>query len=196
MTGVAREIERQVPFFRGRVNTARRQLGKNDHDLVTITALRGAAVTFAEGITGIKYGTGPVPVSSARLPIITKVAAEWFNAVAKDLGHVMELRETNVAVAPPVLAGIGALGHELVGLANDDTARAAKMAELLRKLDNINWAKGEHWTGILGKFTAKGTFSIGGTKETGYAVYKALSEPSSPEGCKVRMLDAPATSAA
>jgi DNA sulfur modification protein DndB len=36
LTHVTREIERQVPFFEGRVNKVRRQLGKGDLDVVTI----------------------------------------------------------------------------------------------------------------------------------------------------------------
>jgi len=60
LTRVAREAERQVPFFRDRVNKARRQLGAHDKDVVTITSLRGACITLAEGIGGVKYGTRPV----------------------------------------------------------------------------------------------------------------------------------------
>jgi len=52
LTRVAREIERQVPFFRDRVNKNRRQLGAHDTDVVTITSLRGACITLAEGIGG------------------------------------------------------------------------------------------------------------------------------------------------
>ena len=66
LTHVARLVERQVPFFHDRVNTTRRQLRRNDKEIETITALRGACITFAEGITGVKYGAKPVPVASEK----------------------------------------------------------------------------------------------------------------------------------
>ena len=50
LTRVAREVERRVPFFRNRVNKARRQLASHEADVVTITALRGACITLSEGM--------------------------------------------------------------------------------------------------------------------------------------------------
>ncbi|MEJ7655365.1 MAG: DNA sulfur modification protein DndB, partial [Chloroflexia bacterium] len=40
LTSVARMVEDSVPFFKGRVNTSSRQLGKQDTEVITITALR------------------------------------------------------------------------------------------------------------------------------------------------------------
>jgi DNA sulfur modification protein DndB len=38
----------------------------------------------------------------------------------------------------------------------------------------VRWEKNKAWEGIAGKFTPKGRFSVGGTKETAYAVYAVL----------------------
>ena len=50
----------------------------------------------------------------------------------------------------------------------------------------MNWDKGQHWEGIAGKFTPKGEFSMGGPKETAYAIYAALSDPQSPAYNRIR----------
>lgn len=186
-TKLARDLEQDVPLFRGKVNKAKRQLGSKDRDLVTITALRGACVTLGEGIAGVKYGTGPVEINSNRLPHVKQVATEWFTAVSQAFGADIEDRQGRLASAPAILAAIGAMGHDLLAYDQADVGgRHAKRDELLARLRQVKWEKGELWEGIAGKRTPKGAFSIGGTKETVYAVYRALNEPTSPEGRQVR----------
>jgi DGQHR domain-containing protein len=177
LTQVTREIESGIPFFNGRVNKVRRQLGKNDKEIVTITALRGACITLAEGIGGVKYGTRPVPVSKDRIPGIKECAMEWLTAVTAAIGPSMEDSNT-IAVAPAVLAAIGAMGHSLLDLTEKDQ-RFAGMLTLIGQLKSVDWRRGKHWEGIAGKHTPKGNFSVGGSKETAYAVYSALNDPNS-----------------
>lgn len=189
LTQVARDIEQKVPFFRNRVNTVRRQLRASDRQVVTITALRGACVTLSEGIGGVKYGAKPVPVDKQRLPAITSTAIEWLDGVTGLIGAAMEDRAHKLASAPPVLAAIGAMGHPLLE-ARTDQERAHVCERLLRQLKNVQWTKGPMWEGVAGKYTPKGKFSVGGTKETAYAVYSALSDPNDPAYAKVRMPEA------
>lgn len=185
LTSVARDVEAAIPFFRGRVNTASRQLGKNDTDVLTITALRGACVTLAEGIGGVKHGAKPVYLENGTVESVRTVAVEWFSAVTELLGPAIEDRERKVAGASPVLAAVGALGHEL--LKNPDAgARQRRIQELLDKLRAVRWEKGEHWVGIAGKMTASGKFSVGGTKEVAYQVYNALSDATDPGYSRIR----------
>ncbi len=185
LTRVAREIERLVPFFRDRVNKNRRQLGARDTDVVTITSLRGACITLAEGIGGVKYGARPVPLPGDQVDRALRTAVEWFTAVTDAIGPAMEDRENKLASAPAVLAAIGAMGHELVNI-DEPTMREAKTAALIRKLRTVDWRRSKHWEGIAGKFTPKGTFSVGGSKETAYAVYEALNDGTSPGYVSVR----------
>lgn len=58
--------------------------------------------------------------------------------------------------------------------------------ELLEKLREVKWDKGQRWDGIAGKFTPKGRFSLGGSKETVYAVYAALTDASTEGYARVR----------
>jgi hypothetical protein len=131
LTRAARDIERSVPFFRNRVNKARRQLGANDTDVVTITSLRGACITLAEGIGGIKYGARPVPLSDDRTKAVLEVGVEWFRAVTEAIGPAMEDRLNKLASAPTVLPAIGAMGQEFVNI-DDPVNRSTKMARLKR----------------------------------------------------------------
>jgi len=185
LTRVAREVERQFPFFRNRVNKARRQLGAHDTDIVTITSLRGACITLAEGIGGVKYGARPLPLPGDQVDRALQAAIGWFAAVTDAIGPAMEDRGSKLASAPAVLAAIGAMGHELVNI-DDPIIREAKTAALVRKLRTVDWRRSKHWEGIAGKFTPKGTFSVGGSKETAYAVYEALNDETSPGYVSVR----------
>lgn len=185
LTGVARELETVIPFFKDRVNTASRQLGKRDRAVITITALRGACVTLAEGISGVKHGAKPVYIDPQSIPQVRTAALEWFSAVADLLGTAIEDRERKVAGAPPVFAAIGALGHELVAI-EDPIRRQQRLQELLGKLGSVRWEKGPHWVGIAGKMTPSGAFSVGGTKEVAYQVHGALSDPTDPGYTRIR----------
>ena len=193
LTRITRDLERAVPFFRDRVNKVRRQLRGSDTDVVTITSLRGACITLAEGIGGVKYGARPVPVSDDRLPQIEQAAIEWFQAVSEVIGPAIEDRDNKLASAPSVLAAIGAMGHELVNI-DEPVQRAARTSDLIGRLRGVDWRRAKHWEGIAGKFTPKGAFSVGGSKETAYAVYEALNDENSP-GYKCVRQTSPAAAA-
>jgi DGQHR domain-containing protein len=193
ITHVTREIERQVPFFKGRVNKVRRQLRSIDPEITTITSLRGACVTLAKGITGVQYGSRPVPINDDEVPKISAVAIEWFAALADALGPVLADRETNLTSAPAVLTALGAVGNQLLHV-EDASARLMQGRELANSLREVNWTRGKIWEGIAGKFTPKGTFSLGGPKETAHAIYAALTNPASDGYALVRGL--PPTSTA
>jgi DNA sulfur modification protein DndB len=176
LTAVARDVEANVPLFKGRVNRQSRQLKARDREIMTISTLRGACITLAEGISGIKHGSNPVSIrNKEKVDHIRTVALEWFSAVAEKIGPAIEDRQRTVASAPAVMAAIGALGHELVEISNP-VARQRRTTELAEKIALVNWEKGQHWEGIAGKFTPKDKFSLGGPKETAYAIYAAIGD--------------------
>lgn len=185
LTRVCREVERKVPFFSNRVNKVRRQLRATDTDVVTITSLRGACVTLAKGINGVQFGARPVPIDEALLDQIEAAAIAWFKAVTEVIGPAIENREHKLAGAPSVLAAIGAIGNGLVGI-KDAAELKVRSRELADKLAKVDWSRDKRWEGIAGKFTPKGAFAVGGAKETGYAIFAALSDPSDPGYSTVR----------
>ncbi|GIK98084.1 MAG: hypothetical protein BroJett029_22930 [Alphaproteobacteria bacterium] len=177
ITRVCRDLERKVPFFAGRVNKVRRQLRSTDHEVITITALRGACVTLAKGINGVQFGARPVPINEGDVSAIQAAAIDWFSAVAEAIGPAIEDRENKLASSPAVTAAIGAMGHQLVGI-GDSNVRRQEAHRLAATLKQVNWERGKPWEGIAGKFTPKGAFSVGGAKENAYAVYSALTDSS------------------
>ncbi len=185
ITHICREVERRVPFFNGRVNKVRRQLRTSDPEIVTITTLRGACVTMAKGINGVQYGARPVPLDQKFADVVEVTAIEWFTALADAFGPAFENREHSLASSPTAMAALGAVGNPLTGIA-DPRDRALKARELVKTLAGVNWARDKTWEGIAGKFTPKGAFSLGGSKETAYAVYAALTDPSAPGYARIR----------
>jgi DNA sulfur modification protein DndB len=185
LTAISRQVEKRVPFFKDRVNKTRRQLRGADTDIVTIAALRGACITVAEGIGGVRYGSKPVALAEADHKPVLETCVEWLQAVADAIGPAMEDRDGKLASSPSVLAAIGAMGHELLHIEDVDQRGAVKSA-LVKKLRAVDWSRGKHWEGIAGKFTPKGAFSIGGSKETAYAIYGALTDDTSAAFARVR----------
>ena len=190
LTGLSRDVERQIAFFSGRVNKVRRQLRSSDVDVVTITTLRGACVTLAKGINGIQFGSRPVPIDTVELANVQAAAITWFETIADIIGPAMQDREHKLAGTPTVFAAIGAMGFPLVAI-TDANQRKARALEIAGTLANVNWERGKRWEGIAGKYTPKGAFSVGGAKETAYAVYSALTDPSDTGYTSVRIRDRP-----
>lgn len=185
ITHICREVERRVPFFKDRVNKVRRQLRTSDSEIVTITTLRGACVTLAKGINGVQFGARPVPMDKDLIPQVEAAAIDWFSALTDVFGPAFENRDQSLASSPTAMAALGAIGHPLIHI-TDAKDRASKARELVYGLSDVNWARDKTWEGIAGKFTPKGAFSLGGSKETAYAVYAALTDANSPGYARVR----------
>ncbi len=90
LTHVTRFIA-DLPFFAGRVKTDR-QLSKKDNGITTFSVLRASVVCFAEGIGGVQYGNKPVPIAEERIPVIQEAATEFYGALVKKFGPIMEDR--------------------------------------------------------------------------------------------------------
>jgi hypothetical protein len=142
-------------------------------------------VRFAEGLGGVQYGNKMVPVAADRLPRIEAVASEYYGALVKRFGPVMEDRLNTVIATPAVLAALGAVGHQLIDLPNGE--RAARIDAILETLSDVNWSRGGRWEGVCGKVRPNGVFSTaGGVKDSAGASYRALIEPANPFYPKVR----------
>jgi len=183
MTGITRKVA-ELPIFRGRVDLMARQLKRKSANIVTLTALRGAVVCFAEGIGGVRFGVKPVAVAPARVPALESGALAWFSGLSDKVGAVLEGdRDKLVTGGPAVFAALGALGHGIE--TTPEAERSAAIAARLAKFEGVKWERSA-WVGIAGKMTPKGKITLGGSKEVAYAVYAALNDPNSPGWAQVR----------
>jgi DNA sulfur modification protein DndB len=163
----------------------RRQLRTTDPEVVTITTLRGACVTLAKGINGVQFGARPVPLDATLAKQVETAAVEWFTELTEVFGSAFENREHSLASSPTAMAALGAIGNPLIHISNPQD-RLTKARDIIKTLSNVDWSRGQTWEGIAGKFTPKGAFSLGGSKETAYAVFAALSDPTSAGYARVR----------
>jgi DNA-sulfur modification-associated len=181
---VVAELEVKIPFLTGRVDKQARQLRKGSQKIITIHSLRQMTINVAKGIAGVQYGAKPAPLDDVDLKDVAEVARDWFTAYFETFAAQVIDREATLAGAAPVLAAVGAMGNQI--LHATDGNRSHKRDQLLASLQEVDWKKGEHWAGIAGKFTTRGTFSVGGTKEVAYSVYNVLSQPENPGFSRVR----------
>ena len=63
---------------------------------------------------------------------------------------------------------------------SDPAVRRNEARRLTVDLKSVNWERGAAWAGIAGKVSPKGALSVGGVKETAYAVFSALADPATP----------------
>ncbi len=181
---VVGDLEAAIPFLTGRVDKQARQLTKSSTKVVTIHALRQMTVNVAKGIAGIQYGAKPAPVEDLDLDDVFKVARDWLSAVFNTFSAEIVDRETYLIGSSPVLAAIGALGNKILQAPSFDRGRV--LEEQLASIRNVDWRKSERWTGLAGKMTPKGAFSVSGTKEVGYSIYNVLADADNPNYGRVR----------
>lgn len=185
-TLLTKTVEQGVPGLTGRVNRQKRQLSKHDDDIVTMSALRGAVVCFVEGIGGIQNQTRAVEIPATEMEILEGAARIWFREVTEAMGRDLHPshREESFASAPAVWAAIGAIGHDVLkkvaGKELDQSfttdALEHAFAAAANRLGKVDWSRGEHWTSVGAKRSMSGAITLGGPKETGSLIYKALSD--------------------
>lgn len=171
---VVSDVESNVELLAGRVDKMSRQLPKKSSKIVTLQSLRQMVVNIAKGISGVQYGARPAPVADVDLRELTAVATDWIGTFFEAFETQIADREKYLAGSGPVLAALGAMGNDLLGL--DHEQRRGAQTRMLQELQRVDWSKGEHWLGIAGNYTSTGMFSVKGTKEVAYAVYNALTD--------------------
>ena len=197
-TAITRTVAEQVEVIQGRVNLRRRQLRKRDEDVLTISALRTGIVTTIMGEAGLQIGSRPVELpEGTELEQLEHAVLEVWTAILEHIEEELEpeRRPEVIVSAPSVLAGIGVLAHQAMPSPPRREGVALTVDEVLERLDGVMWERqyedeegdvSSPWDGIAGKFTPTGRFSIGGPKEVGHTVAKALRDTFSPEGRQVR----------
>ena len=160
-------------------------LGVNDTDVITISALRASVVCFLEGINGIQNQTKPVEIDGNRVGDLQLATVMWYKAASNAIDGALtpEQQANTFASSPAVWCAIGALGHdaftELAGEEFEKSVTPAAMEHAFKalaesKLARVEWTRGPHWFSAGAKQIASGAITLGGPKETGSLVHKAL----------------------
>lgn len=185
---VVSNLEVRIPMLTGKVDKQARQLSKGSQKIMTVQSLRQFTINTMLGMSGIQYGAKPAPIpSDVNLDELEETSRAWLEKYLSQFAPQVIDRANTLAGAAPVLASVGAMGHMILKAEPYDRERV--MRELLASLDDVNWRKGDHWSGIAGKYTARGTFSVGGTKEVSYAVFNVLTDKQNPGFQRVRVHD-------
>ena len=198
-TAITRAMIESSDVIRDRINLRRRQLRRKDDDVLTISALRTGIVTTILGEPGLQIGARPVGLpEGTELEHVEAAVVHVWSAVLDHLEEELDpTRRADVVVsAPAILAGIGVLAHHAVPQPpRREGVSSLSVDEVLERLNGVMWereyekpdgTKKSPWDGIAGEFTPAGRFSIGGPKEVGHAVAKALKDIASAEGQQIR----------
>jgi DNA sulfur modification protein DndB len=193
VTRLVKQIEARTPELSGRVNYQKRQLGKNDPEILTASALRTAVVCFVESISGVVNQTNDIKMPPEASALIEHAALKWFQLVVKTLNGALDKRAVTFATAPAVWAALGAYGnkvlHDLAGdsfeKTVDPTVLDAVFHTAIEQVRVVNWDRGEHWLGSGAKPGKRGV-TLGGPKEAGHLVFRALTAPEEPAYLSLR----------
>lgn len=185
-TQLAKYVEKRVSGLTAKVNRQKRQLSGSDTDVITISALRASVVCFVQGVSGIQNQTATVEIDDKKADVFNDAAVKWYSAVTDVMTSVLQpaARTNNFAASPSVWCAIGAIGHDLITklygpdlakTVSPEAAEEAFQAEAESKFGSVEWERSPLWLSHGAKQSAKsGAISLGGPKETGSLIYKAL----------------------
>ncbi|MEV6389321.1 DNA sulfur modification protein DndB [Nocardia xishanensis] len=171
------------------VQARKRQLGKTDPEVITLSGLRALVVTALLGRIGIQKSSASVDESDLPDNIAPDEAAdaviELLTATLDDLFPYFADR--TAVSTPAVLAGLGVAGHQALPWASGGPR--IDIAQFRNLLTDIQWdRKATYWDGIAGKATGKddGVSFAGGVKDSGGRVAEAILYPDTLMGRKIR----------
>ncbi|MDD7940449.1 DNA sulfur modification protein DndB [Actinomycetospora lutea] len=154
-----------------------RQVRRASDKVLTMLGARTMVAAVARGVSAVSYGAGPIPgdVEGQRVDFdrLYSAAVAWLGYVFETFGREAFRDPTLVLRAMPMIAAIGALGRPYY---TGDSPGQVRARAILQEI--TDWSGGPRWNGIAGKYNeGTGRFSVGSGKETGYAAYRALTDP-------------------
>ncbi|WP_245724944.1 DNA sulfur modification protein DndB [Micromonospora citrea] len=180
-------VDGKTESFSHFVNARKRQLGQNDSEWMTLSALRSLCVTVLLGKPGIEATSGTIEKSDlsgldpqAALNEVSTTVSNLVRAFSNDLATRSAL------TAPAVLAGVGAAAHRTTSWTREEPRLTSEQLHSL--LRQVRWEREEkYWEGVAAKRTASGGLSFaGGAKDSGHRVCDAIINPDSDLGKRIR----------
>ncbi|MEU6017456.1 DNA sulfur modification protein DndB [Streptomyces sp. NPDC047515] len=167
-----------VPFTK-LVNAGKRQVGKTDAEVITLSALRALVITAIYGRGGLSRSAETVhedelPAGSSAEQVEQSVVPLLARLIADRSDHFVS---RSALTAPAVLAGLGIAVHHTTAWA--DPVNALGADELPRLLSGIKWEReARYWDGVAAKSGATGRLNFsGGVKDSGGRVADAILYP-------------------
>ncbi|WP_087099446.1 DNA sulfur modification protein DndB [Nocardiopsis sp. JB363] len=182
------EHQGELVEFSKLVQARKRQLGKNDPEVITLSGLRALVVTVLFGRGGIQLTSSSVDESD--LPEGVKpdeardTVVELVGSTINDLFPHFASR--SAVSTPAVLAGLGIAGHQAMPWADGDKVTPETFRDLLV---GIKWERrASYWGGISGRAVGvdDGISFAGGVKDSGGRVADAILYPHTIPGKKIR----------
>ncbi|MGW0858392.1 DNA sulfur modification protein DndB [Streptomyces sp. NPDC002690] len=178
---------RLVPFTK-LVNASKRQVGRTDPEVITLSALRALVITTVYGRSGLTRsaetvhedelpaGTDAEQVERSTVPALARLISDLFPHFAS----------RSAITAPAVLAGLGIAVHRTTPWA--DPMSALGVEDLHRLLAGIRWDREpRYWDGVAAKAGAGGRLNFsGGVKDSGGRVADAILYPATEAGLRIR----------
>ncbi|MGX1812136.1 DNA sulfur modification protein DndB [Nocardia sp. NPDC055321] len=175
--------------FSSLVQSRKRQLGKTDPEVITLSGLRALVVTALLGRIGIQKSSASVDESDLPAGVKPDDAADavidLLTAVLVDL--FPHFADRSAVSTPAVLAGLGVAGHQALPWAA--AGPRLDIPQFRNLLVDIQWNRtATYWDGIAGKATGKddGISFAGGVKDSGGRVAEAILYPDTQMGRKIR----------
>lgn len=182
------EIDDKVVPFTKLVNASKRQVGKTDPEVITLSALRALVITAIYGRGGLTRsaetvhedelpaGTDAEQVERGVVPLLAGLISE----------HFPHFASRSAITAPAVLAGLGIAVHQTTPWADPMNALGAD--DLHRLLADIQWDREpRYWDGVAAKASATGRLNFsGGVKDSGGRVADAILYPATETGRRIR----------
>lgn len=202
-TSITKRLIEESDVLRGKVHMQRRQLRKSDPELMTVSGLRQAVVCTILGEPGIQVGAKPVALNeSTNLDELSDAVVSVWIPVLEELEDDLqpERRAETVISAPAFLCGIGVVAHHAMP---DDIRRPGVEAwtpdDVVEHFEGVIWERelaggASPWEGI-GARKVRGErkdgtpyerWTLGGPKEVGYQVARALEDSQSRDGQRIR----------
>ncbi|MEV6794443.1 DNA sulfur modification protein DndB [Streptomyces sp. NPDC051320] len=179
--------DKLVPFTK-LVNASKRQVGKTDPEVITLSALRALVITTIYGRNGLSRsaetvhedelpaGTSPEQVEQNVVPLLARLISD----------RSADFVSRSAITAPAVLAGLGIAVHHTMPW--DASVNALSSDELRRLLTGIRWEReARYWDGVAAKASASGRLNFsGGVKDSGGRVADAILGSGTEAGRKIR----------
>lgn len=176
-----------VPFTK-LVNASKRQVGKTDPEVITLSALRALVITAIYGRAGLgrsaetvhedelPAGANTEQVEGSVVPLLARLISD----------HFPHFASRSAITAPAVLAGLGIAVHQTTPWA--DPMNALGVEDLHRLLADIRWDREpRYWDGVAAKASTTGRLNFsGGVKDSGGRVADAILYPATETGRRIR----------